>query len=107
MIKYLFSCFILVFALSVIAEDAEVLENISPPPSTINSNYIGEPEVTIKKDGAQTIEEFRVNGQLYMVKVNPDSMPSYYLYKNRSGGEWIQFDEIDPMIVPQWVIHTF
>jgi len=107
MIKYLFSYIFLVIAFSAIAEDTEVLENIPPPPSSIDSDYIGEPEVIIKKEGEKTVEEFRVNGMLYMIKVNPDNMPSYYLYKDTSGGDWVRYNTVDPMIVPQWVILTF
>ena len=107
MIKYLFSCIFLVIAFFAVAEDIEILENISPPPSSIDSDYIGEPEVTIKKEGTKTLEEFRVNGRLYMIKVNPDNMPSYYLYKDMSGGDWVRYNTVDPMIVPQWGILTF
>ena len=107
MIKYLFSCIFLVIAFFAVAEDIEILENISPPPTSIESDYIGEPEVTIKKEGTKTLEEFRINGQLYMIKVNPDNMPSYYLYKDMSGGDWVRYNTVDPMIVPQWVILTF
>ena len=107
MIKYLFSCIFLVISIFAIADDTEVLENISPPPTSIESDYIGEPEVTIKKEGTKTLEEFRINGQLYMIKVNPDNMPSYYLYKDMSGGDWVRYNTVDPMIVPQWVILEF
>jgi len=107
MIKYLFNCIFLLITFSVMAEDNELLDNIPPPPSSINSDYIGEPEVTIKKEGTKTLEEFRINGMLYMIKVNPDSMPSYYLYKDRSNGDWVRYNTVDPMIVPQWVILRF
>jgi hypothetical protein len=107
MIKYLFCYIFLLIAFSAIAEDTEVLENISPPPSSIDSDYIGEPEVTIKKEGEKTVEEFRINGRLYMIKVNPDNMPSYYLYKASSVGDWVRYNTVDPMIVPQWVIFRF
>ena len=107
MIKYLFSCIFLVISFFAIADDTELLENISPPPTSIESDYIGEPEVTIKKEGTKTLEEFRINGKLYMIKVNPKNMPSYYLYKDMSGGDWVRYNTVDPMIVPQWVILTF
>jgi hypothetical protein len=107
MIKYLFSYIFLVITFSAIAEDAEVLENIPSPPSSVDSYYIGEPEVIIKKEGTKTLEEFRINGRLYMIKVNPDNMPSYYLYKDTSGGAWVRHNTQDPMIVPQWVILRF
>ncbi len=107
MIKYIISGIFLIIVCSVMAEDTEVLENVPPPPSSIVSDYIGEPEVTIKKEGTKTVEEYRVNGQLYMIKVNPENMPSYYLYKNTSGGDWVRYNTEDPMIVPQWVIFSF
>tara|TARA_B100000780_G_C21070727_1_gene430835 strand:- start:117 stop:440 length:324 start_codon:yes stop_codon:yes gene_type:complete len=107
MIKYLFTCFFLLITFSVSAEETELLENVPPPPSSINSDYIGEPEITIKKEGEKTVEEFRINGKLYMIKVNPDNMPSYYLYKDTSGGDWTRYNLRDPMIVPQWVILRF
>jgi len=89
------------------AEETVILENVPSPPSSVDSDYYGEPEVTIKKEGTKTLEEYRVNGQLYMIKVNPENMPSYYLYKDSTGGDWARYDTVDPMIVPQWVIFSF
>ncbi|MDA9818892.1 DUF2782 domain-containing protein [Methylophilaceae bacterium] len=90
------------------AEDTDVLDDIPPPP-VINyeSGYEGEPEITIKKKDGEFIEEYRVNGQLYMMKVTPDNMPSYYLYKNTSGADWIRYNSLEFAIVPQWVILSF
>ena len=31
----------------------------------------GEPDVTIRQDGDRTVEEYRVNGFLYAVKITP------------------------------------
>ena len=90
------------------ADDREVLDDVPPPPA-INyaSGYADGPEITIKKKDGEFIEEYRVNGQLYMMKVTPKNMPSYYLYKNTSGADWVRYDDKDPQIVPQWVILTF
>ena len=73
-----------------------------------DSDYVLEPEVTIRKEETQLIEEYRVNGQLYMIKVSPKNMPSYYLYKDDQGSDWTRHDSPEaPMIVPQWVLFTF
>jgi hypothetical protein len=42
-----------------------------------------------------------------MMKVTPNNMPSYYLYKDTSGADWVRYETVDPAIVPQWVILTF
>ena len=98
----------LVFGQFVFAEDREVFEEIPPPPSVYDSDYALEPEVTIRKEETQLIEEYRVNGQLYMIKISPKNMPSYYLYKDAVEADWTSFDDpTAPMIVPQWVLFTF
>ena len=45
-----------------------------------------EPQVTITKRGEDQIEEYRVNGQLYMIKVTPRIGLPYYLMDNRGDG---------------------
>ena len=60
-----------------------------------------------KKKNGEFIEEYRVNGQLYMMKVTPKNMPAYYLYKDTSGSDWKRYDDMELAIIPQWVILTF
>ena len=90
------------------AEKTEILDEITPTPSTYESDYMDEPDVVITKDGESTIEEYRMNGRLYMIKVTPDGAPPYYLYKETLGGSWITWHDIEePLIVPQWVAFEF
>ena len=90
------------------AEETQVLEDVTPPQTTFESDYTDEPEVTITKDGETTLEEYRVNGHLYMIKVTLDGVPPYYLYKDTAGVNWLRVDYIsEPLIVPQWVIFEF
>jgi len=54
------------------------------PPGLLPLPYRGEevamePEVTIIETGQERIYEYRVRGQLYMVKVQPQIGPPYYL----------------------------
>ena len=103
---------VLVFYLMIsnfsFGEETKILEDVTPPESTFESDYINEPEITITKDGKSITEEYRINGQLYMVKVTPDGAPPYYLYKENEGSGWMRVDVIsEPLIVPQWVIFEF
>ena len=78
------------------------------PPSAEQQEQI-EPEVTIIQREDKTIEEYRANGQLYMIKVIPRNAPPYYLVDNdgngslesrRSGPDSLQPD----LMIPQWVL---
>ena len=74
------------------------------PPALVDGEAI-EPEVTIIKKEEGTVYEYRINGQLYMVKVQPVVGPVYYLVDRDGDGE---FDarEGDPekLTVPQWIL---
>ncbi|MDG1692142.1 MAG: DUF2782 domain-containing protein [Methylophilaceae bacterium] len=68
-------CYIL-FSTTAYAEKTEVLEEVPSPPNTLDSGYEYEPEITIRKEGTKRIEEHRVNGNLYYIKVTPEDIPS-------------------------------
>jgi len=108
-LKSLLLIFSLMISSTSFSEETQILDEITPLPSSFDSDYTNEPEITITKDGASTIEEYRVNGQLYMLKVTPDgNFPPYYLYKQSIGGIWNRVDGIEePLIVPQWVVLEF
>ncbi len=75
----------------------------APPPL---SNESLQPEVTIIQRREQTVEEYRINGQLYMVKVTPRKGFPYYLLDTDGDGDLdSRQDELSPrMMVPHWVI---
>ncbi len=67
-----------------------------------------QPDIVIKKKGEDTVEEYSVHGQVYMVKVTPPTGISYYLVKKTIDGGWSRMDGPGERIaVPQWVIFTF
>ena len=41
----------------------------------------GEPDVTIRQEGDRTVEEYRVNGFLYAVKITPKVGKPYFLVR--------------------------
>jgi hypothetical protein len=77
-----------------------------PPPGALNESL--EPQVTITKRGEDKVEEFRMNGKLYMLKVTPPHGVSYYLLDNDGDGTWVRQNSGSAGLrVPMWVIGTF
>ena len=75
-----------------------------PDPLETGENI--EPVVTIKsgKDDA-VIEEYSINGVVYMTKVTPVVGPSYYLIDNNGDGQLnVRRHELDNVTVPQWIL---
>lgn len=68
---------------------------------------LSEAEVTIVQDDKdQRVEEYRVNGRLYLVKVIPVAGPSYLLVDRNGDGQFELTDD-DPTASPptaQWVL---
>lgn len=83
------------------------LEHLPPPPEMNNSDA-GQPDVTITKEKVQTVEEYRVGGRLYMIKIIPKIGKPYYLVDDRGDGKFSRQDNLDSGVrPPQWVIHRF
>ena len=79
-----------------------------PPPPGMELDSELEPQVTILKRGTDTVEEYRIGGRLYMVKVTPPHGVPYYLIDQRGDGTFTRQDSFDSGIrVPMWVIHSF
>jgi hypothetical protein len=79
-----------------------------PPPPGMELDPGLEPQVTIQRRGTETVEEFRLNGRLYMVKVTPSHGKPYYLVDNVGRGEFTRLDSYDTGTrPPMWVIHQW
>jgi hypothetical protein len=77
-----------------------------PPPAAVESGEPLEPEVTIIQGERETIQEYRVNGQLYMIKVVPKKGYPYYLVDTNGDGR-LETRYTDPgahLLVPHWVL---
>ncbi len=101
----------LCFPMLALAADMPQLEPLPeppPPPEGYEPDAASEPQVTIVKRGEETVEEYRVNGQLYMMKVTPSHGVSYYLVKEQKEGGWARMDgPAEGMAIPHWVIFRF
>lgn len=79
-----------------------------PPPPGFEFDPALEPQVTIQRRGTETVEEFRVQGRLYMIKVTPAHGVPYYLIDDVGRGNFVQRDNYDTRTrPPMWVIHQF
>ena len=66
------------------------------------------PEVTITKETEQTVEEYRIGGKLYMIKITPKHGVPYYLVDDLGDGKFVRQESLDSGLrVPRWIIHKF
>ena len=79
-----------------------------PPPPGFELDSSQEPEVTIVKRGADTVEEYRIGGKLFMIKVTPPGGTPYFMIDDMGDGNFSrQNGPGSPLRPPMWIIHTF
>ncbi|MDZ4201675.1 MAG: DUF2782 domain-containing protein [Gallionella sp.] len=87
------------------------LQPLPPPPAfdpQAAQEEVDEPGVTITKETEQTVEEYRANGKLYMIKVIPKNGIPYYLVDEKGDGKFARQESLDSGLrVPRWIIHKF
>ena len=78
-------------------------------PMPVESGETLEPDITIIRRGKKTIHEYRINGQLYKVKIIPDiGLPYYMLDKDGDGTMEIQRSGLDETSnINQWTIFSW
>lgn len=91
-------------------EQPHDLQPVPPPSSFDAKNELpdAESQVTITKQSGQTVEEYRVGGKLYMIKITPKHGKSYYLVDDRGDGKFARQESLDSGVrVPRWVLKKF
>src|SRR5258706_9539522 len=80
-----------------------------PPPPGYELDPALEPQVTILKRGTDTVEEYRLGGKLYMVKVTPAHGIPYYMVDREGDGKFVRDDTYNGNNIrpPMWVIFSF
>ena len=90
--------------------DLQPIPEPSPPPpvQTSPDDPNAEPQVTIRQDGDNTVQEYRVNGRLYIVKVTPKGGVPFYLVDERGDGSMTRKDSLDTGLRPPlWSIFSW
>lgn len=90
--------------------DLQPVPEPPPPPQPLDGvgDVTTEPQVTIIQKADERVEEYRMNGKLYMVKVTPSHGVPYYLMDENGMGVMTRYDDLDTGIrVPKWVIFSF
>lgn len=110
---FLLIAYSLIFTMSVSAQDADdEFEAVPEPPDLPDPLVSGqpiEPEVTIIRTEEEVIEEYRVNGNLFQIKITPVVGPSYYLIDMDGDGqlESRRSGIYDSGNVPKWVLFSW
>ena len=78
-------------------------------PNALESGQPMEPRVTIIRDEDSVTEEYRINGNLYMIKVTPDGGIAYHLIDIDGDGRMESKTTRlgSETVVPQWVLFSW
>lgn len=105
---------VLLFSAAFSAAAADRPANLQPipeppaPPPGFELDPALEPQVTILKRGTDTVEEYRIGGKLYMLKVTPAHGRPYFLLDEKGDGRMTRQDSMDSGVrPPMWVIHSW
>lgn len=80
-------------------------EDVPIPPKIQDEQIV--PTVTIREEEEQMIEEYRLDGQIYMVKVTPrGGIPYYYIDTNGDGKLELDMDQsaMNPVQPVHWKV---
>lgn len=88
--------------------DVPAAPDARPPALEIIDDSV-QPQVTIRKREGEMVEEYRVNGRLYKIKVTPENGAPYTLVDLKGDGSFVPADGpgSPTLSVPMWVIGTF
>ncbi len=99
----LLSCSLLWFALLL----SSALVSANPDRSRTAKKET--PEITITERDDQRIEEYRIAGRLYMIKITPDKGHAYYLIDSNGDGTLDSHrPELDEnLFIPSWTLFSW
>lgn len=85
-------------------KNLQVVDDVPAPPQ-VKDDPNFEAKVTTTKNGTDTIEEYRIKGKLYKMRVVPANGPAYFLVDAKGDGSFARVDGPDLKIaVPTWVL---
>ncbi len=81
-----------------------------PPPKGFELDPFLDPQVTVViRPSGERVEEYRIGGKLYMMKVTPPHGGTpFYLVDHRGDGKFARQESHDSGLrPPMWIIHQF
>ena len=91
-----------------IAHAKEPVDTSPPVAPSEKEEETLQPEVKIIQREDKTIEEYRVNGRLYKIKVTPKAGPPYFLVDSNGDGSFqavpVSTGPEPALMIPQWVL---
>jgi hypothetical protein len=101
----------LVYAEEGSSSDSQVVMDPDQPelPAQVKSGEPMEPDVTIIRRGNESIEEYRINNHVYMLKITPAIGPSYYMTdKDGDGNMDVRQSYLQSgMNINKWVLFSW
>lgn len=101
--------FLLLMPILCVADDATPddlapIPEPPPMPKQVQDDEVMEPDITIFRKDKKTIQEFRKNGKLYLIKVIPDVGPAYYFLDTNGDGKMdVRRSDLDRTLeINQW-----
>jgi len=102
-----FASIVCAVALIMTANVSLAADIAKPPvlPEPLMDGETIEPEINIIQKDDRTIEEYRVNGELYMIKVIPTiGVPYYFMDTDGDGSLESKQFELDSGPIPNWIL---
>ena len=96
-------------ALAQQPRNLEPLPDIPPPPKLANApDDAAEPQVTIRQEAGNKVEEYRSHGRVYAIRITPKIGKPYLLIDPDGKGTMTKAEDIGGGIKPpQWVLFEF
>ena len=90
------------------AEDGQVPISAPPPPPPLRSGEPLEPQVTIRRNQREVVYEYRRNGVLFLVRVQPRVGPPYHFVDVDNDGT-LDYRPGDPVrnSINQWILYRW
>ena len=86
------------------------LDEPPPPPAIVESDpALEQQQITVRSEGDQTVQEYRVQGKVVMQRVTPRHGRPYVLMDHKGDGTFTRQDNTldNGVRVPQWVLLEF
>lgn len=79
----------------------------SEQPATKQQQDAPAPDIKTYQKGEREVQEYRVNGNLYAIKVKPAHGPAYYLVDSDGDGNFHRQNDTQRVVVPRWTLGSW